>query len=197
MKRARSTKEKGSAGAPPAVSGAPPGTSKTLPAKPPTDRAFRAEAGSRPRGRERQRAGAPALPESPQDRRFRRSLNPSADWRWVDPDSAIERKTGAIVPLWTAESIVNEAGQWLDVHLPEELPALLAAKAERCFAKHRQFHRLVCSNANGGNAGIAALRKFMRHWTCSWLKRRRPALFRRLPWSYALGIALRKERGPR
>ncbi|MEO6785013.1 MAG: hypothetical protein ABI318_02670 [Chthoniobacteraceae bacterium] len=108
-----------------------------------------------------------------------------------DPKSAIERKTKAIVPLWTAEYIVNEAGQWLDVQMPEELPALLAAKAERCFAGHRQFHRLICSEANGGNAGIANLRKFMRHWTAGWLKRNRPALYRRLPESYALGAALR------
>ena len=58
---------------------------------------------------------------------------------WFNPDSAIERETEAIVPLWTAECIVNEAGRWLGVHLPEELPAFLAAKAERCFAGHRSF----------------------------------------------------------
>lgn len=95
------------------------------------------------------------------------------------------------MPLWVAEGIVNKAGQWLDVLMPEVLPALLAAQAERCFAKHRQFQRLVCSNANGGNAGIANLRKFMRHWTAGWLKRNRPALFRRLPESYGMGVALR------
>ena len=110
-----------------------------------------------------------------------------------DPESAIERETEAIVPLWTAESIVNEAGQWLDVPMPEELPAFLAAKAERCFARHRQFHRLVCSEANGGNAGIENLRKFMRHWTASWLKRTRLALYRRLPESYGMGVALTRE----
>ena len=108
-----------------------------------------------------------------------------------DPSSAIERKTEAIVTLWTAEYVVRDVSRWLDAELPEELPALLAAKAERCFAKHRQFHRLVCSNANNGNAGIANLRKFMRHWTASWLKRNRPALFRRLPESYSMGVALR------
>ena len=107
-----------------------------------------------------------------------------------DPESAIERETEAIVPLWTAEHIVKEAGRWLDVPLPEELPAFLAAKAERCFARHRQFHRLVCSKASGGNAGLENLRKFMRHWTCSWLKRTHLALYRRLPESYGMGVAL-------
>lgn len=112
------------------------------------------------------------------------------EWRWVNPDSAIERQTGAIVPLWVAESIVAEAARWLDVPMLEELPALLAAKAERCFAGHRQFHRKLCSEAGSGNAAMATLRMFMRHWTCSWLKRNRLSLFRRLPWDYALGKAL-------
>ena len=107
-----------------------------------------------------------------------------------DPKSAIERETEAIVPLWTAEHIVKEAGRWLEVPLPAELPAFLAAKAERCFARHRQFHRLVCSQANSGHAGLANLRRFMRHWTAGWLKRTRPALYRRLPESYGLGAAL-------
>ena len=108
-----------------------------------------------------------------------------------DPESAIERETEAIVTLWTAEYIVREASTWLGAELPEDWPAALAAKAERCFAKHRQFHCLVCSNANNGNAGIANLRKFMRHWLCSWLKRTRLSLYRRLSWAYALGAPLR------
>ena len=108
-----------------------------------------------------------------------------------DPNSAIERKTEAIVTLWTAEYVVRNVSRWLDAELPGELPALLAAKAERCFAKHEHFHRRVCSNANGGNAGIESLRMYMRHWTASWLKRNRLALFRRLPESCSMGVALR------
>ena len=96
-----------------------------------------------------------------------------------------------IVPLWVAESMVQEVSVWLDADLPEDWPAALAAKAEQCFARHAQFRRLVSSNRNSGNAGIEALRRFMRHWLASWLKRTRPALFRRLPWSYALGAAPR------
>ncbi|MEO6738614.1 MAG: hypothetical protein ABIP20_00070 [Chthoniobacteraceae bacterium] len=145
----------------------------------------------RPRARERQQAGAPALPEIPQERRPRRSSNASKDWLWFDPESAIERETEVIVPLWVAEYVVREASAWLKAELPEDWPARLAAKAERCFAKYRQFHRLICSKANGGDAGIANLRKFMRHWACSWLKRTRLSLYRRLPWDYALGTPLR------
>lgn len=96
-----------------------------------------------------------------------------------------------IVPLWVAESMVQEVSVWLDADLPEDWPAALAAKAERCFARHRQFHRLVSARGNGGNAGRDNLFKFMRHWLASRLARERPALYRRLPWSYALGTALR------
>lgn len=120
-----------------------------------------------------------------------RSSNTDGDWRWFDPNSAIERATD-IVPLWVAESMVQEVSVWLDADLPEDWPAALAAKAERCFARHRQFHRLISSRGDGGNAGIANLRKFMRHWLASKLKRERLALYRRLPWNYALGTALWK-----
>ena len=96
-----------------------------------------------------------------------------------------------IVPLWVAESMVQEVSVWLDADLPEDWPAALAAKAERSFARHRQFHRLISALGKGGNAGIANLRKFMRHWLASRLKRERPAFFRRLPWNYALGTAPR------
>ena len=135
--------------------------------------------------------GGVAISAAPPIRRARRGSHASKDRSWMfDPESAIERETEAIVPLWTAEHVVTEAGRWLDVPLPAELPAFLAAKAEHCFARHRQFHRLVCSKANGGHAGLENLRKFMRHWTCSWLKRTRLALYRRLPESYGLGVAL-------
>ena len=113
------------------------------------------------------------------------------DGRWFDPASAVERATD-LVPLWVAESIVNEAAAWLHAELPAEWPAALAAKAERCFARHRQFHRLVSGCGAGGNAGRDNLCKFMRHWLASRLARARPALYRRLPPSYSLGVALRR-----
>ena len=111
------------------------------------------------------------------------------DWRWFDPASAVERATD-LVPLWVAESVVNEAAAWLDAELPGEWPAALAAKAERCFAAHRQFRRLVSAEGADGNAGHENLRKFMRHWLAGRLARERLALYRRLPPSYALGRPL-------
>ena len=102
-----------------------------------------------------------------------------------------------IVPLWVAEGIAQEASLWLGTNLPKDSAAALVAKAERCFAGHRQFHRLVSSRRDGGNAGIEALRRFMRHWLASRLKRERPALFRRLPWDYAMGVRLDRRRSAR
>ena len=99
---------------------------------------------------------------------------------------SIEEAT-EIVPLWVAESIVNEADAWLRTALPPEWPATFAAKAERCFAGHRQFYRLLSARGANGNAGRDNLRRFMRHWLASRLARERPALYRRLPAGYALG----------
>ena len=100
--------------------------------------------------------------------------------------AGIETATG-LVPLWVAESVLNEAEVWLHSALPAEWPAALATKAERCFAGHRQFHRLVSARTTG----IANLRKFMRHWLSGLLLRTRPVLYRRLPDSFHLGLPLR------
>ena len=119
----------------------------------------------------------------------RRSLKAAvAWWESLPTDSEMDRVTG-LVPLWVAESILQEAGNCLRESLPAEWAAALAEKAERCFAGHRQFRRLVSSNANHGNAGRANLRRFMRHWLAGILMKKRPALYRRLPWNYALGAA--------
>jgi hypothetical protein len=98
----------------------------------------------------------------------------------------IERQT-FLMPWLIAESIRDEAGQWLGIELPEEWAGLLDAKAERCFAGHPQFRRLVSAGGNQGNAGRANLRRFMRHWLAGLLYRIRRDIFRRLPWSYGLG----------
>lgn len=77
-----------------------------------------------------------------------------------------------LVPLWVAESVLNRAmWEWRTV-LPGDWPAALAAKAERCFAGHRQFRRLVSAPVNG----IHALRRFMFHWLDSRVARARPAM---------------------
>ena len=114
-----------------------------------------------------------------------RNAKKAADFPWWDPESQIERAT-ELVPLWVAEDVLNEAGTWLGTALPAEWPAILAAKAERCFARHRQFHRLVSAPA----AGIANLRKFLRHWLSGLLLRTSPALYRRLPASFTLGVPI-------
>ena len=111
------------------------------------------------------------------------------DGRWFDATSEVERATD-LVPLWVAESLVNEAAVWLGTALPAEWPAALAAKAERCFAAHRQFHRLVSAEGADRNAGHENLRKFMRHWLASRLAREGRSLYLRLPPSYALGRPL-------
>ena len=121
--------------------------------------------------------------------RSQSSEDAGEDWRWFDPASAVERATD-LVPLWVAESVVQEAAAWLRAELPETWAAALAAKAERSFAGHRQFHRLICAHGAQGNAGRDQLYKFMRHWLASRLARERPALYRRLPAAYALGRAL-------
>ena len=93
------------------------------------------------------------------------------------------------MPWIVADCIIAEASRWLDAELPPEWADWLDARAERCFVRRGQFHRLVSARGSGGNAGRDHLFKFMRHWLASRLKRERPSLFRRLPWSYALGTA--------
>jgi len=85
---------------------------------------------------------------------------------------------------------MSEAEAFLGTVLPAEWPAALAAKAERCFSGHRQFHRLISARGAGGNAGIENLRRFLRHWLSSLLLRQRPALYRRLPAPFTMGIPL-------
>ena len=101
----------------------------------------------------------------------------------------IERRT-EIMPWVIADSVLGEASRWLDADLPPEWADWLDARAERCFARHGQFHRLVSACGAGGNAGRDNLCKFMRHWLASRLARERRALYRRLPASYSLGVAL-------
>lgn len=97
-----------------------------------------------------------------------------------------------IEPLWVAESIVQECAVWLGESLPEEWPEKLAIKADKCFASHRQFHRLVKSPEKG----MFNLRKFMRHWLSGLIKRKSLRLFKRLPYDYTLGSALPRRREP-
>ena len=101
----------------------------------------------------------------------------------------IERET-QLMPWLIADSVLGEAGRFLETELPPEWADWLDARAERVFARRGQFHRLISSEGNGGNAGRDQLYKYMRHWLASRLARERPALFRRLPRSYALGAEI-------
>ena len=102
----------------------------------------------------------------------------------------IERET-QLMPWLIADSVLGESARFLDTDLPPAWADWLDARAERVFARHGQFHRLISPEANGGNAGRDHLCKFMRHWLASRLARERPALFRRLPRGYALGAGIR------
>ena len=105
----------------------------------------------------------------------------------------IERATH-LMPWLIADSVLGEAARFLDTDLPPEWADWLDARAERVFARRGQFHRLISSNASGGNAGRDQLYNFMRHWLASRLARERPELYRRLPWSYSLGRPLEHDR---
>ncbi len=100
--------------------------------------------------------------------------------------SALERDT-LLVPEWIAENVVHEAERFLNARLPEDFTARLAAKAEHLYPRHAHFKKQL---NRPGNRGRDNLRMYMRHWTCAWLKREHRALYKKLPWSYALGTRL-------
>ncbi len=87
--------------------------------------------------------------------------------------------------------MVREVEQYLETSLPPDYAERLAAKAQHLYPRHRQFHKAL---NRPGNRGRDNLYVYMRHWTCSWLKRERYALYKKLPWSFALGVALYPKR---
>jgi hypothetical protein len=91
------------------------------------------------------------------------------------------------MPDVIAETVVQEAERFLDAELPADFAERLAAKAHYLYSRHKQFHKILNRR---GNSGRDYLYAFMRHWTGSWLKRERYALFKQLPWEYALGKRL-------
>lgn len=110
-------------------------------------------------------------------------------WRALLP-TALERDT-LLWPEAIAESVVQEASRYLGAPLPADYATRLAAKAEHLYSRHRHFHAVL---NRPGNRGRDSLYMYMRHWTCSWLKRDRYALYKKLPWEYALGRALPRTR---
>lgn len=107
------------------------------------------------------------------------------DWR-AALSTPLERDT-LLVPEWIAESVVREAERYLRAELPAGYVERLMAKAHLCYAGHRHFKQVL---NRSGNRGRDMLFLYMRHWTCSWLKRDRSPLFKHLPWSYGHGKAL-------
>ncbi len=108
-----------------------------------------------------------------------------AEWRAALP-TALERDT-LLTPEWVAESVVREAERYLRADLPPGYAERLAAKAHHLYPRHKHFHKML---NRPGNRGRDNLYTYMRHWTCSWLKRERYALYKKLPWSFALGVSL-------
>lgn len=106
-------------------------------------------------------------------------------WRASLP-TALERDT-LLVPEWVAESVVQEVERFLDAKLRDDFAERLAAKAHYLYPRHAHFQKML---KRPGNRGRDNLYMYMRHWTASWLKRERRALYKRLPWSYAQGQRL-------
>ena len=107
-------------------------------------------------------------------------------WRASLP-TALERDT-LLWPEVIAESVVTEVVCFLDAEIPADFAERLSAKAYYLYGRHRHFHKMLNER---GDRGRDNLYMYMRHWTAGWLKRERYALFKRLPWEYALGMRLR------
>ena len=91
------------------------------------------------------------------------------------------------MPDAIAESVVSEAGCFLNAELPASFAERLAAKAHHLYPRHAHFKKML---NRPGNAGRNNLYMYMRHWTAGWLKRERYALYKRLPWSFDNGQPL-------
>ncbi len=100
--------------------------------------------------------------------------------------TALERDT-MLVPEWIAESVVQEVERFLKTDLPDDFSERLAAKAHHLYPRHKYFHKWL---NRPGNCGRDYLYMFMRHWTAGWLKRERPALYKKLPYSFGNGRRL-------
>lgn len=100
----------------------------------------------------------------------------------------IERETD-LMPWIIADSVLQEAGWFLGVELPIQWSEWLDERAEHCYAKSSHFRSLL---RRQGNVGRDTLYRFFRHWLVGRLRREMPALFRRLPVEYGLGLPLRQ-----
>jgi len=60
----------------------------------------------------------------------------------------------------------------------------IAAKAHHLYPRHAHFKKML---NRPGNVERNHLYMYMRHWTAGWLRRSRPALHKKLPYSFGMG----------
>jgi hypothetical protein len=112
---------------------------------------------------------------------FRASLRPG-----------LERDT-QLMPWLIADTVCGEVSRFLGVEIPARYSDWLDARAERCYANHRHFRKLMRGR---GNAPRDWLYAFMRHWLAAWLDLERPDLYQCLPEDFNLGHRLPPGRHP-
>ena len=98
----------------------------------------------------------------------------------------LERDT-LLTPLWVAETVVQEVERFLKAELPPHWARRLAARAHYLYQRNQHFHKGL---NRPGNRGRENLLMFLRHWTAGWLRRERPTLHKKLPWSFGNGQRL-------
>lgn len=116
-----------------------------------------------------------------------------AAWLRATLRAGLERDT-LLMPWVIADSVCGEVSRFLGVELPDRYVDWLDAKAERCYAGHRHFYKLM---RGSGNAPRDWLYVFMRHWLDSMLKLERPDLRRCLPREFGNGHRLPDGTHPR
>ncbi|MDD2763737.1 MAG: hypothetical protein PHE83_07170 [Opitutaceae bacterium] len=89
-----------------------------------------------------------------------------------------------LVPLAAAETVIEEASQWLSQPLPRRYAPALAHRARRCYAHGHFFRRRL---REPGDRGRDWLYCFLRHWLAARLQADRPHLYARLPLSFSAG----------
>jgi hypothetical protein len=105
----------------------------------------------------------------------------------IPPDRPGIATDTALMPWIIADKICEEAANYLNSPVPLRYKEHLDAKAERCYARHRQFRKLIRAR---GNDGRDSLSSFMRHWLAAHLHKNHPALYAKLPKCFQLGQRL-------
>jgi len=110
------------------------------------------------------------------------------DWRRLHLTlrPGLERDT-QLMPWLIADTVCGEVARFLGVEIPARYSDWLDAKAERCYAGHDHFRKLMRGR---GNAPRDWLYAFMRHWLAALLDLERPDLYQCLPEDFNLGHRL-------